>query len=173
MAQTMGEARAEISDLNARFALAVNTRDETLFRALWAADGSWRIDEPIGFDASGIDAIVSSWIAILQTYDYFAQTAHAGTISIAADALSARQQTTCNEWGRPSDGRSGYFNVGLYQDDLAYESGVWKYRRRVYRYLYIDTTPLAGLSYFTGNAATPAHDHAIQTLRTAATGSAS
>ncbi len=161
--------RVEIADLHARFGLAVNTRDRGLFATLWVADAFWRIDDPIHFEASGRDAIVASWANILATYDLFAHCAHTGTVTFTGDD-AANGFVTVNEWGRPSDGKSGYFNAGLYEDELRREAGVWKYARRIYRYLYLETSPLAGTSYYAGNASATAHDHAIATLRSAAAG---
>lgn len=129
-----------IRDLGHRFADACNRGDVDAFRALWADDGVWVIDDPMSVLAQGADAIAFSFAELGSMWDWFVQMPHAPVVTV--DGGRATSTWTVSEHaGHEADGR-GYFNYARYDDELVRTSRGWRYTSRHYRYLYLDRTPM-------------------------------
>ncbi len=138
-------ARESIRDAESRWTDAVNRRDYDTFRGLWAEDAVWTIGAPFPMQVSGAVAIVAKLLELL-TYDTaFFQSLHEGVIDVAPDRKTARARYGVTEYGRPGDGvERGYYNHAQYHDQLVATPEGWKFKRRDYLYVYVDSTPLRG-----------------------------
>lgn len=132
----------QIRELAGRFSDAVNRRDLTLFRSLWTDDAHWIIKPPMDVEVVGPDSIVSVVDQLLSGWELFVQTTHEGTVHVAGER--ARARFTMNELGRAKGQTKAHFNFGLYSDELVKSARGWRFRRRVYHYLYLDESPVGG-----------------------------
>jgi hypothetical protein len=130
-----------VRDLGYRFADACNRDDTTAFRALWAADGVWIIDDPINIRAEGGDTIASTRAALRQGWDFFVQLPSAPVVTVDGDRATSTW-TVC-EHANNAAGQLGYHNYARYDDQLTRTPDGWRYLCRHYRYYHLDQTPLA------------------------------
>jgi ketosteroid isomerase-like protein len=143
---------AAISKLAARFADAVNRRDQKEFRALWTPQGVWEIKPPLTMQVQGVDGIVAAFIQLLDGWEFFVQMVHSGTIEIEGDRATARW--CMNEIGRSTTGK-GFHNFGLYADELVRQDDRWLFARRTYHYAYIEEPTLPGNAFSLADIADP------------------
>lgn len=146
MTDVQTSAPTEISALTARFADCATRGDIDGFTHLWADDCMWQILPPRPFEISGTPHDMGEALVRLRSaLTFFIQTVHHGVVEVEGDHASARWYL--NELGQVIADGSGYFNYGLYVDDLVRVDGVWRFKKRVYHYLYLDSTPLTGQSF--------------------------
>ncbi len=143
----------EIRALGDRFADAANRRDYDAFVATFAPDGVWDIGAPMNVRVQGHDEIAGSIRKLLEGWEWFAQMPHAPSIRVRGDEASATW--TMNEIGHPVGAPGGHFNIAMYVDRLRRENGEWRFTERVYRFAYLDETPLAGKIFGIPNEAKP------------------
>lgn len=127
------------------FADAANRHDHDAFAALWLPDGVWDIGPPIGVTFTGREAIRGAIEELLGRWDFFVQMPHAFSCEIQGNRATA--SWTIHEMARTRDLVVGNTNVSLYLDDLARTGGIWRFKRRRYRTIYSDQTPLTGHSF--------------------------
>ena len=132
--------RVEIEALRGEFTDAVMMGDYDRVASLFTQDGAVRIPD-INAEAVSREEIRAGIKRLQAPLDYFAQTAHPGTIQLDGDTASGRAYIA--ELGRFRDGRSE-LNYAVYHDRYQRTGDGWKFTERVYEVRYLDTTPLAG-----------------------------
>ena len=132
--------RFEIEALRGEFTDALMMRDYDRFASLFTRDGAWRIPY-IGAELLSREEIRAGIERMQGLWDYFVQTAHAGTIQLEGDTAVGRVYVS--EFGRMRDGRSEP-NYAVYHDRYLPTPDGWKFAERIYEVRYLDTTPLAG-----------------------------
>jgi hypothetical protein len=136
------QSQDSIRELIARFADAVTRKDPDAFRTLWTEDGEWIIGEPMSLSVAGLDRIQATFTRIVCKWEFFAQFASSTLIEIRGSHGKAR--STCEEYGINSRSGETYHNIALYFDDLALTPEGWRFKKREYRYLWLDDRPLSG-----------------------------
>jgi hypothetical protein len=125
-----------IEDLLARFDDAVLRNDREMFRSLWAEDGVWEISAPIPLRAEGGNAIVAALDSFHTTNQFFFRSTSRPVIHADGDRATFRSPTV--ELARRERG-IGYANVAMYFDEARRVDDEWRFVRRYYQYLWVDT----------------------------------
>ncbi len=133
---------AAIRNLCFRFSACVLSRDRAAFRACWAENGVWDIGAPMNVHLEGADSIADGFAHLMQSWEFFVQMPHGGVITLDGDTATATW--IMNEVGQPAGDPKGHFNYSTYTDDVVKQNGEWKFAKRVYKFLYLDETPLTG-----------------------------
>ena len=138
--------REDIRELVVRFADALNRLDAVQFEYLWTPHATWIIDPPTDFASEAPrEELAERFVDAIQTrYSTFFQLVQGTVVDIDVDGDVAFARSYVTELAIPRDGVQGYFNHGTYHDELERIDEGWRFRRRHYRYLYIDTRPIAG-----------------------------
>ncbi len=132
--------RVEIEALRGEYTDAGMMGDLDRMASLFTQDGSWRIPQ-IGVDFGNREEIRAGIERLRDTWEYFVQTTHPGTIQLAGDTAVGRAYLC--EVGRMRDG-SSHVNYAVFHDRYQRTPDGWKFAERVYEIRYLDTTPLAG-----------------------------
>jgi ketosteroid isomerase-like protein len=132
--------RFEIEALRGEFTDALMMRDYDRFASLFTENGAWRIPY-INAELVSQKEIRAGIERMQGLWDYFVQTAHAGTIQLEGDTAVGRVYVS--EFGHMRDGRSE-LNYAVYHDRYQRTPDGWKFTERLYELIYLDTTPLAG-----------------------------
>ena len=132
--------RVEIEALRGEFTDAVMMHDYDRLASLFTRDGAVRMPH-INAEATSREEIRAGIERLQELWDYFVQTAHAGTILLDGDTATGRAYI--QEIARALDGRQG-LNYAVYHDRYEGTPDGWKFTERVYEVKYLDTTPLAG-----------------------------
>ena len=127
-----------IRDLVARYADAVNRRDESAWRDTWATEGKWDLRGQL---VEGRDAVVKLWATLMAGLPFVVQLVHSGTVTIAGDSGSGTWYLT--ELMRTADG-GGRLSVGMYRDTYVRSNGEWRFLLRRYDLLYAGPPDLSG-----------------------------
>ncbi|WP_227268099.1 nuclear transport factor 2 family protein [Roseobacter weihaiensis] len=137
--------RLAIVELAARFADAANRIDTAVFSDLWTNDGVWEIGPPVNQRFSGRAAIVSAFEQLLKDrWQVFIQLPSASYVA-EVDGDRATGRGYVNEIAKSKNAESNdNFNLSIYEDICERQSGVWRFRQRRYRVLYLDETQLGG-----------------------------
>jgi len=135
---------AEIRNLTASFADAVNLRNAEKFRTLWLPQGSWKIQPPLTIEVQGLDEIVATFTQLLAGWEFFVQRVQSGVIEIAGERATARW--CMDEIGKSTTGK-GFHNLGIYVDELVKAQGIWLFAGRTYHFIYIEEPTLSGHSF--------------------------
>ena len=126
----------DLLDLLARFDDAAIRTDLDRFRDLWTEDSTWEIGPPVPMQAKGRDAIVQA-LKTLQTQNlFFFRLTARPVIQLDGDRAELRSPTV-ELAGRA--GHLGYANVAFYVDEVVRDAGVWRFRKRSYQYIWVDT----------------------------------
>ena len=120
----------EIRSLVARYADAVNTRDEAAWAATWAADGVWEL---MGRAFEGRDAVVATWRGAMSTFEFVFQQVHSGFVELDGDAATGRWAMT--ELGRTAAGEPTLL-LARYADEYVRGSEGWRFARRALSVVY-------------------------------------
>jgi ketosteroid isomerase-like protein len=97
------EDELAIRNLVARFTDAVNERDSSAFRLLWADDAVWEIGAPLAASAQEVDAIVDMLSHLLALKPVFIRLTHSGVIEFTGDdTATARFTERERAKGRPA-----------------------------------------------------------------------
>lgn len=137
--QTIAD-RFEIEALRGEFTDAVMMHDYDRLVSLFTEDGVVRIPD-INAEAVIRDGKIAGVERLQGLWDYFVQTTHPGTIQLEGDTAVGRAYLS--ELGHMRDG-SSHLNYGVYHDRYQRTPDGWKFAERVYEFIYVDTTPLAG-----------------------------
>jgi len=130
-----------IRDLVARYADAVNRRDEQSWRDTWAPDGEWDLR---GQATRGQDAIVRLWSTLMGSLPFVVQLIHSGTVAVDGDGATGRWYLT--EFMKTATG-DRRMSVGVYRDRYARVGGEWRLAHRRYDLLYSGAPDLSGDSF--------------------------
>lgn len=122
-----------IRQLVARYADAVNRRDETLWASTWDEAGVWMLP---GREVSGREAVVDLWRAAMGGFEFVAQLIYQGTIEINENRATGRWYLS--EHLRPAGTDAGRFTIGTYADEYVRHGDEWFFARRQYHVLYND-----------------------------------
>lgn len=128
----------------ARFADAVNRRDEEEFKSLWLPEGIWELKPPMNINVQGIENIGQTFTQLLNNWEFFVQMVHSGVIEIQGNQAKARW--CMNEIGRNYEGK-GFQNFGMYEDHLILQGDTWLFVQRTYHFAYIDEPQLSGTPF--------------------------
>ena len=132
----------DLLDLLAQFDDAAINNDLERFRDLWSEDGLWEIGPPIPMQAKGRDAVVQALKTLQMQNLFFFRLTGRPVIRLDGDHAELRSPTV-ELAGR--DGHLGYANVAFYRDEVVLDQGVWRFRKRSYQYIWVDTrAPLSG-----------------------------
>lgn len=131
--------QAEIRNLGYAFADAVNRADVAAFSALWAPDGEWIIDPPMGVSARGPEALAGLFSQLMGAWRFFHQIPNQGPVFVDGDTARARMYM--HEIGIFKDDRT-HRNWSEYADSYRQVEGRWLYVRRHYHFLYVDGPPM-------------------------------
>jgi hypothetical protein len=134
-------AERDIFGLVARFDDAATTNDLEAFSALWTEDASWEIGAPVNLRAHGVHDIVVTLAEMQTRNEFFFRLSGRPTVVIDADTARLRCPTV-EVAGRGH--HRDYVNVALYEDDVVRRSGLWRFQRRRYRYLWADLQATLG-----------------------------
>ncbi|NVO32278.1 nuclear transport factor 2 family protein [Hymenobacter lapidiphilus] len=135
-----------IRKLAEQYSDAANRVDAGLFRALWTADAEWIIGPPISRQFVGLDNIVTAFDHLLNSWDFFVQLSTSAHIQVTGATATANFYV--NEIARSQpDGTNSNYNLARYTDELVKVDGAWLFRKRDYRVLYLDQTPLTGTAF--------------------------
>lgn len=130
-----------IRDLVARYADAVNRRDEQAWRDTWASDGEWILG---GQATRGRDAVVGLWARLMGSLPFVVQLVHSGTVAVDAESATGRWYLT--ELMKTADG-AGRLSVAVYRDTYARIGGNWCFTSRQHDPLYSGPPDLSGDSF--------------------------
>ena len=144
--------RVEIDALRAEFTDAVMMRDYDRLASLFTEDGVVQIPD-INAEAVSREEIRAGVERLQGLWEYFVQTVHPGTIQLRGDTASGRAYIS--ELGRFRDG-SSQLNYAVYHDRYRRTQDGWKFTKRVYEVMYLDTTPLMGTN--------PTHRESLHTF---------
>ena len=136
----------EIRDLVARFVDTCIRGDHDGFRELWAEDGLWEIGAPFDARCEGVEAIVNMLHTLRDERIFFTQLVPTGLVEISGDRASARWPVREVAQG-PGD--TYYDNLAMYFDSFTKVNGEWKFARRSYKYMWLNTEPFAGSAFGT------------------------
>jgi ketosteroid isomerase-like protein len=114
----------EIRALVARYADAVNTRDEAAWAATWASSGVWEL---MGHSFEGRDAVVATWRGAMATFEFVFQQVHSGFVELEEDRAVGRWAMT--ELGRTSSG-DPMLMLACYDDEYERAADGWRFARR-------------------------------------------
>jgi ketosteroid isomerase-like protein len=142
---TLAQNKDSIRELIARFADAVTRKDPEAFGTLWSEKGEWIIGEPMSLSVAGLDSIQATFSRIVCKWEFFAQFANSVLIEVKGKHAKAR--STCEEYGINSRSKETYHNVALYFDEFILTPEGWRFRKREYRYLWLDDRPLSGKTF--------------------------
>jgi uncharacterized protein (TIGR02246 family) len=129
-----------IRDLVARYADAVNRRDEAAWRATWAPDGCWQLR---GQPVEGQDNVVALWSSLMGSLPFVVQLVHSGTVTVEND--SAAGTWYLSEFMQTADGPRS--SIGVYRDTYARVAGEWRFLVRRYDLLYSGPPDLSGNTF--------------------------
>lgn len=138
-----------IRDLIDRYTIGVNLRDwDAVENVFSSTDGTWDVGGPEMGEFSylfegGAKNVVENMKKVIGSTDLCFQTNSAIVIEVNGDRATAR--CTIHELARPLDGNSGVNLRGIYYDDIVREKdGEWRFRKRSFRFVYLDTSKLPG-----------------------------
>lgn len=135
-----------IRKLAEQYSDAANRVDAALFRSLWIEDATWIIGPPINRQFVGLDNIVNAFSHLLSSWDFFVQLSTSANIQVHGDTATANFYVNEIARGQP-DGTNSNYNLSRYTDELIRVNGHWLFRKRDYRVLYLDQTPLTGTAF--------------------------
>ncbi len=92
----------------------------------------------------------TSWRSSSSPSIFFTQLVPTGVISIDGDHAEARWPVREVAQG---PGETFYDNLAMYFDSFARVDGEWKFTRRSYKYMWLNTEPFAGTAF-----GAPSHD---------------
>ncbi|MEJ6395993.1 nuclear transport factor 2 family protein [Gymnodinialimonas sp. 2305UL16-5] len=139
------EDRTEIHEMTSRFADAANRVDADAVISLWAENAIWQIGPPIDKMFKCHDEIRGAFLGLLcNAWEFLIQMPLAHVIKIDGDKATAR--SFVNEIARAKD-ETANFNLAVYEDDLIRTAAGWRFVKRNYKVLYLDTSPLTGTAY--------------------------
>jgi len=136
----------EIRTLVATFVDACIRADHDTFRTLWAPDGIWEIGEPFNIRVEGIDAIADLLHQLRDERIFFTQLVPTGVITIDGDHAQARWPV--REVAQ-SPGEHYYDNLAMYFDTFTKVDGHWRFARRSYKYMWLNTEAVPGQTFGT------------------------
>ena len=128
----------EIRALVARYADAVNARDEAAWAATWSDDGVWEL---MGQAPSGRDAVVAFWRTAMGFFESVIQQVSEGSIVLDGDTGTGRW--TINEHGRTAKG-DAMLMIGVYEDRYLRTADGWRFQHRKMSPLYQGPPDLSG-----------------------------
>ena len=139
-------AHVAIQDLLNRYTDAVNQRNWSELKNVFAPQGVWDMGGPavgpMALRFEGAQQVANGIASALGNAQMCVQSNHAAVIHVDGTRASAR--STIQEIVRPKAG-GGLMILGTYHDDIVQcPDGEWRFQERRFRITYIDTTPLAG-----------------------------
>ncbi|MFL0564476.1 nuclear transport factor 2 family protein [Microbacterium sp. 179-I 1D1 NHS] len=118
--------------------------DHETFRSLWTEDGIWQTGAPFDHRSDGIDEIMATLHFLRDERIFFTQLIPTGVITIDGDTAEARWPVREVAQG---PGEVYYDNLAMYFDSFVRVNGEWKFRRRSYKYMWLNTEKFAGTAY--------------------------
>jgi uncharacterized protein (TIGR02246 family) len=124
------EDRIELSDLVARYGVAVDDRDEATLRELFARDATFT---GVRGETRGRDAVVAYYLERFRTFGPSFHVPHSQTVTFDGDDAATGVVSAHAELA----GADGAFWVALrYLDVYVREDGAWRFASRAIRQLY-------------------------------------
>lgn len=133
----------DIRQLAQAFADCANRVDGEGFESLWTEDAVWTIDPPVSETYAGRKMIVEAFLSLLQNHWAFFIQMPTSNLIINSDKNWATLRCYVTELAQSHDGQSNT-NYSVYEDRVVRTSEGWRFARRDYKTLYLDTSPLPG-----------------------------
>ena len=133
--------RMAVRETIERYSVALNMRDFDAMGGCFVADGVWRVDPPFDIRLEG-DAIVAGISQMVGAMPFLFQGLM-GTI-VTVDGDSATATTSVHELGQRAAGEGGMDSYGLYHDRLVRTAEGWRFAKRRFQPLYLDTGAMPG-----------------------------
>lgn len=134
---TLEDERA-LERLMARYADAVNRRDEVSWAATWAEDGTWNL---LGNPISGRANILVLWQKMMAGFEFAIMLPSSGLFSIDGDHATGHWYL--QEYTRDPDGNASTV-FSRYDDSYVKSQGQWLYHSRSYSFIYQGAPDLSG-----------------------------
>lgn len=125
--------RLAIQDLRARWAEAVNSRDQALFASLWDEDGEWQLFDPT--PTVGRELIVAAWMEALAGFPRAMMFLSPGHLELSGDRGKGRVYHF--EVGATSDGKNLRI-FSSYDDQYVKRNGAWLFARRTFYMMHME-----------------------------------
>ena len=148
--------RLAIRELIDRYNDAVNHRDWSSLRDLFASDAVWEVAPPIGLHFEGSQAIADGIEWSVGRQEVLVQSSSSIVIEMQSSER-ATVRSTLVEFGRPKASGVGIHAAGTYYDELTQENGAWRFKRRTLRIRYIDEVAVPGAIYEHGEPTNADH----------------
>ena len=136
-----------------KYTNAVNHRDWATYESCWTTDAVWELHPPINQTKNGINDIMTECKRAVESQELFVQMNHAVVITDLTER-SARGSVTLNEIGKARKdvppalpGADGMNILAFYADEIVKENGEWKFKKRVYDVVHINTHAPEGQTF--------------------------
>lgn len=137
------DEEADIRKLAQAFSDCANRVDGEGFADLWTEDAVWTIDPPVSETYAGRKTIVDAFISLLQKHWAFFIQMPTSNVIVDSGPGWATLRCYVTEVAQSHDGE-GNRNHSVYEDRVVRTSDGWRFARRDYKTLYLDTSPLPG-----------------------------
>lgn len=127
-----------IRNLVARYADAVNRRDQAEWAGTWCEDGVWEL---LGQHLAGREPVMKFWNAAMASLKFVVQEVHAGFVVVEGDEGKGRFTMTERAVSQQGDRT---LMSALYHDRYRFEAGTWRFAARRLEVLYHGPPDLSG-----------------------------
>jgi hypothetical protein len=134
--------RVAIRNLIDRFSLAVTVRDRGAISSVFTEDAEWRVGQPPDIFLNGAGKIGEGIVTGLGNFEFLVQMVHSVVIDLAGERATAR--SVIQEVGRLVGGASGMQMLGIYHDELRRADNGWRFARRFFEPICLDTAAPGG-----------------------------
>jgi hypothetical protein len=134
--------RVAIRNLIDRFSLGVTARDQAAISSVLTADAEWRVGQPPDILLNGAGKIAAGIVTGLGSFEFLVQMVHSVVIDLAGERATAR--SVIQEVGRLMGGASGIQMLGIYHDELRRADDGWRFARRFFEPICLDTAAPGG-----------------------------
>ena len=135
------EDRVALRALVDTYSTSVILRDEAGLASVFAPDAVWELGPPFNVRHVGAETIARDLTAGLRAFEFVFQMTHSVVIKFDRDRAALR--CVINEVARSLEG-DGLFLLGIYEDEAVRRPEGWRFARRYFRTVYVDTNPLPG-----------------------------
>ena len=134
--------RVELRALAETYSTGVTLRDARMIASVFTDDAEWCVLPPLAVSFSGATAIGDGIAGGLMEYENLVQMLHSAHIELDGDR--ARMTCILQELGRRVDGTMSLALTGLYRDEAIRTRAGWRFARRTFHPLFLDSRPVEG-----------------------------
>ncbi len=125
-----------------RYSDAANRADWDALESCYAPESVWEVVEPLNLRFEGPRAIREGIVGHIGGLDTFIQTVHNTVVTLDGNG-TASARSTLHEIVR-TDGTVDLMLWGISYDDLVRIDGDWKFSRRRFHGVFVDSSPMTG-----------------------------